>query len=38
MGTDMKRCTFLIICASPVAKASRDNQLGVKGSLNICHI
>jgi hypothetical protein len=38
MGTDMNRCTFLIIGASPVTKASIDNQLGVKGSLNICHI
>jgi len=37
LGTDMKKCTFLIISESTVAEANRDNQLGIKGSLNICH-
>jgi len=38
LGTDMKKCTFLIISESTVAETNRDNQLGTKGSLNICHM
>jgi hypothetical protein len=38
LGANMKKCTFLIISESTVAEANRDNQLGTKGSLNICHV